>query len=480
MIKKFLKDTSGNFGAMMAGSLLMLIGAIGLSVDYIGMTDQAAQLQGAVDGAALAAALSGGTNEADVRSASDALFASLKSQGVSVTSEYVFTEGSIIVTAHSTYVPRIMNVLGFGARTISTSAEVPLGSAAGLDIALVLDVTNSMSDGDKLEQMQDAVTGFLNGFQADDIDARVSVVPFSQYVNVGTHNSSQPWIDNSQDGTRFPETLHTIRSRTCPVDRVPATCHGRNDGNLTSFNCTQCPEPLVVETISEEFIEPLKDWDGCVGSRAGSLAVQPDFNGTAFPAVYDDGRDGAAYFNTDYSCPSDAILPLTSNIAAAQTLVGDLDTGGTTYMPSGLAWGWRTLDDDVPFGRPIADENRKKILIMMTDGFNTVSRQGANADRGNDGRYHHGKHNNNENNNLNVTTEANAVTANLCTNIGNAGIETFTIAYEFPNGGNADTGRALLSNCATSGGFFDAANASQLNAAFATIAKSLSDIRLIN
>lgn len=145
-------------------------------------------------------------------------------------------------------------------------------------------------------------------------------------------------------------------------------------------------------------------------------------------------------------------------------------------MPSGLAWGWRTLNDDVPFGRPIAGDARKKVLILMTDGFNTVSQRGPDPDVDNDGRYHHGK----VNQNSAVTGEANVVTARLCENISDDGIETFTIAYEFPNTGDADIGRALLRNCAAEDGFFDAANASQLNAAFDAIAKSLRDIRLIN
>ena len=466
---------------MMAGGALALMGGIGLSVDYMAMTDQAAQMQAAVDSAALAAALSEETEEADIELAADELFDSLRSQNINVESDYIFNNGNITVNATSIYRPRIMNIFGFGARPINATATAPLGSDTGLDIVLVLDTTHSMNDNNKLDQMQIAVNGFLNEFQADDLDVRVSIVPFSQYVNVGVHNSSQPWIDNSQDGLTFPPTLHTIReTEACPVDTVPELRTVTNDGVQTQVTRNICPVDRETVTVSEEIIEPLKNWDGCVGSRAGDLAIQSEFNGSPFPAVYDDGADGAAYFRTDYNCPTEAVLPLTSNIASAQTLVGDLSAGGTTYLPSGLAWGWRMLDDNVPFGMPITDGNRKKILIMMTDGFNTVARQGADASRGNDGRYHHGRHANNESVNQDVTTQANSVTANLCTNIANEGIQTFTIAYEFPNGGDADLGRALLNNCASSGGFFDAADASQLNSAFDQIAKSLNVIRLIN
>ena len=480
MLKKLLNDTAGNFSIMMAGGVLALMGGIGLSVGYMAVTDQAAQMQAAVDGAALAAVLSDEDEQADIEVAADELFASLRSQGIDVESDYIFSETTITVKATSIYRPRIMSILGFGARPISVSAKVPAGGGAGLDITLVLDVTDSMDENGKLGQMQDAVNRFLNELNADGGagGVRVSVVPFSQYVNVGVENASQPWIDNSQEGSTFPPSVQEIIvTEDCPVPRVPETRTRTTDGVTRTVNVNVCPVNRESEQVGENIIEPVKSWDGCVGSRAGNLSVQAEFNGSPFLAVYNDGNEAhTRYRGTDYACPPDAVLPLTDNIAAAQTLVGDFDTSGNTYMPSGLAWGWRTLDDGVPLGRPLSGEPRSKALVLMTDGFNTVSQRGPDADLDNDGRYHHGRLNQSSA----VTDEANAVTATLCSNIAADDIQIFTIAYEFPNGGDAAAGRTLLENCATQGGFFDATNASQLNAAFTAIGESLKDIRLIN
>ena len=374
-----------------------------------------------------------------------------------------------------------MSILGFGTRLISASAKVPVGGGGALDIALVLDITSSMQ-GDKLDQMQISVNGFLNQFQAYGGDVRVSIVPFSQYVNVGTHNASQPWIDNSQEGTRFDPVTKDTREATCSTGFISVACTRIQDGVTLHQTCRACDGNQVTTTTGSTTVEPLKTWDGCVGSRAGNLSVQAGYNGVPFGAVYDDGSSSRTPYNeTDYACPADAILPLTNNITAAQTLVGDLDTRGTTYMPSGLAWGWRTLDDDLPLGRPIAGDDRKKVLILMTDGANTVSQRGPDPIVDNDGRYHHGEHDSGADaHNAEITAEANARTATLCTNVAADDIQIFTIAYEFPDVGDADATRILLQNCAAEDSFFDAADAGQLNAAFTAIGQSLKDIRLIN
>jgi len=49
MLKTFKKDISGNFSIVGATMLLGLMGAVGLSVDYMAMTDSRAQLQSATD-----------------------------------------------------------------------------------------------------------------------------------------------------------------------------------------------------------------------------------------------------------------------------------------------------------------------------------------------------------------------------------------------------------------------------------------------
>lgn len=161
-------------------------------------------------------------------------------------------------------------------------------------------------------------------------------------------------------------------------------------------------------------------------------------------------------------------------------MVGSLKTDGTTYLPSGLAWGWRVLDDDIPFGRPMPGEPRQKALVLMTDGYNTVSREGRKPYIVNDGRYHHGKYEGDES----VITTANGITKTLCENIAAQDIEIYTIAYALPASANSDATRTLLRQCAGSTGqFFDAQDSMQLAKAFSAIAEAQafeSNVRLID
>lgn len=70
---------------------------------------------------------------------------------------------------------------------------------------------------------------------------------------------------------------------------------------------------------------------------------------------------------------------------------------------------------------------------------------------------------------------ANDLTAQLCKNIRNKGIEIFTIAFEVTD----TTIKDLLQACATPGGaFYDATDGKQLKAAFDDIGGSLVQFRL--
>lgn len=469
MLKKFLKNTSGNFSLMMGGAFLMLMGGIGLSVDYLGMTETSANLQSAVDAATIAAVLSGEDNQEKVKLIAAESFEAYRQQGLNIKPSFVFGENSLIIKAETVYTPRVMGLIGFGSRTISAKAESPYGGLGNLDIALVLDVTDSMEFDGKLDDMKSAVNGFISNFEESGGDIRVSVVPFSQYVNVGVEYKNQPWIDNSEEGTTFPPVEDTdTDGAVCQGGTVSNSCTRHKDGVPYQSTCNSCPGGWVGGVTTTTTIHPLREWEGCVGSRNGNKPTEPQYGGVPFPAVYDDGSDGS-YRHTDYACP-DPLLPLTDDLDGARDMVNGLDTHGQTYMPSGLAWGWRTLDDDVPLGKPIGGESRKKALILMTDGHNTVSRLGGD-------KYHYGEADDDNN----VTQDANKITERICDNLKSTEILVYTIAYALPDGADSDETMMLLDACATSPeNFFNANGGIDLDETFQLIGRDLSKVRLIN
>lgn len=194
---------------------------------------------------------------------------------------------------------------------------------------------------------------------------------------------------------------------------------------------------------------PKGAWSGCVGSRAYPLNVQD----TGYVASRVPGLSGVP-------CPT-ALLPLTADQTALRKKINSLSAQGWTYIPSGLAWGWRLLTPGEPFAQGIsfaelAEKRGTKALILMTDGENT---------RAPDYPTH-----NSANENL-----ADDLTRELCVNVKAQEIVVYTIAFEVSDPGIKD----ILEDCATAPShYFDAANAGDLVAAFQTIGASLRNISL--
>ncbi len=189
------------------------------------------------------------------------------------------------------------------------------------------------------------------------------------------------------------------------------------------------------------------NWEGCVGSRSGRGEETPDYNGRDFPAV------------SGVTCNT-PITPLSADLDLAKTGVSNLMARGWTYIPSGLAWGWRTLENADPFTEAKTNDGkaRDRILVLMTDGANT---------RANSGTLH----------NSTNTNKADRATKELCQGIKGENIQIYTIAYELDH----NKTRRMLERCATDNTmYFDARNAADLSAAFSEIAANLSTLRLMN
>jgi Flp pilus assembly protein TadG len=94
-------------------------------------------------------------------------------------------------------------------------------------------------------------------------------------------------------------------------------------------------------------------------------------DGSAQPALgMDDGPN--------QSCSTTALTPLTDvntteGMAKVTKAIDDMQAGGATNVPEGMAWGWRVLSSGEPFtdGRPETERGNDKVVIVLTDGANT-------------------------------------------------------------------------------------------------------------
>jgi len=393
---RFKKDTKGNFAVMAAISIAVLVGGLAVAVDASNGYFAKQRLQDTTDAIALLAAKGLLETQAELdQAATEYLLAAYPgAEGLNISLEDITRDGDLVTVEASNKIPTYFTgIFGKSGLDIGAKSEA-LFAETQLEVALVLDTTGSMR-GSKIASLKVAANNLVDQLDANNQrgNIKMSVVPFAQYVNVGPNNVNANWLD--------------VR---------PA--------NGQSVN----------------------DWNGCVGSRLGRLNERVDVVGNAsVPAT------------TNTNCGS-AISPLTNDLNQTKSSITGLDAAGWTYLPSGLMWGWRTLDSRAPFLEASANRDGKtdKVMIVMTDGANTRSKNG---------RFHEGQ------------SQANAdnVAEDVCSKIKDENITVYTIAYEV---GDTKT-ENLLRDCASdTGKYFDASNPEQLKRAFDVIAASLTELRL--
>ena len=156
------------------------------------------------------------------------------------------------------------------------------------------------------------------------------------------------------------------------------------------------------------------------------------------------------------TCPGAPVEPLTHNKTILKNAIDSLHADGWTAGHLGIAWTWYTLSPDWsvvwPFGRRTeagGAEAVRRYAVLMTDGsFNT----------------HY----------INAGGNSSAKAQKLCTAMKTDGITIFSVAFNAPT-----SSQAVLRNCASStDNYFEATNGSELAAAYADIADSVSGVRL--
>lgn len=192
----------------------------------------------------------------------------------------------------------------------------------------------------------------------------------------------------------------------------------------SSRKCTTTTTPVYTDV---PVLSSYAKWEGCVETRPHPYAYDTTTPTSAIPATYfvpmfapdeTDLRDGSnraamgnwwadlttstssatrqafmpkyfepaplgkaaagMYQGPNAMCSTTPITPLTdvSTSAGLKKINDAIDAMvalGATDIPEGAAWGWRTLSSNAPFteGRPETERGNDKVLIILTDGFNT-------------------------------------------------------------------------------------------------------------
>lgn len=447
MLKRYLKDTSGNFAIMFSVFGTALLICVAGSIDLMGIQKQKSQLQALTDAAVLAAAATKSDNQGELMKVAQATIDANNMSGQNIKVNLSVVNDIITVSGATSYDTQLMGVLGMDKIPVQADSAAPIPKDIPLNIALVLDRTGSMS-GSNMDSLKSASQKLIDIFDSYDGEVRAAVVPFADYVNVGVSNRSENWMEVPDDTTTVgtAEVCVTkkdlVNEGLCTMETATTT----KDGREFEYEYQSCPDAAYGPEYDECSIPTTTiAWNGCAGSREGTLNTDPAFKQKPIPGIM------------NIRC-GEEVLPLTMNITEVKDKIQSLTASGTTYIPSGLIWGWRMLEASAPFDDlSNGQDNRKKALVLMTDGANTRSLNQP---------YHTGSD----------YDAANFLTAELCENIKKRGIDMFTVAYKLSD--TSDT-KDVIRVCASSEQFFfDASNTAELEAAFEDIGRSLYEVRL--
>jgi len=404
-------DERGNVAIVVALSMAPLCVAGLGAVDLARATNAKSQLQDALDAATLSAARSTAQTDGELKTAGDRVLNQNLALGDDfdlVSSTYhATTDGKVIATARLNVRPFIAGILSDGVMPIDATTEVVRASVK-VEIALVLDTTGSMTEGTKLADMKKAAKDFVTKMEdaakksVEPNTVRISLVPFSNTVRVDeTAYRNATWID---------------QSGTSPVnDEIFTTATGVQHANrFTLFSNLGATWRGCVEMRKAPY--DVQDTAPAVGTPATLytpfFAVdEPDSKTSGYASDYQndyvaDGTNSSNWrvrqgmitkyggskkaslttsFGPNRGCGVSKMRRLTTDFQALRTDIDALNADGNTNIPMGMSWGWNTLSPLGPFADGVAygTPKYKKIIVLMTDGENTISQR----DTPNDGTY---------------------------------------------------------------------------------------------
>jgi Flp pilus assembly protein TadG len=446
----FRTANGGNIAITFALATLPVVGTVGFAVDYSHANSVKAAMQAALDSTALmlakdAATVTSAQLQTNATNYFNALFTRPEATSVAVTATYTASGGSKVVVNGSANVPTaFLGIIGYNNITVNGSSTTAWGSTR-LRVALALDNTGSMADDGKMAALKTATKALLTQLKnaaGTNGDVYVSIIPFNHDVNVGTGNSAGTWID-WDDWETANGSWQNVSTCTATSKRGRSRC-----------TSSQMWVPAAYTT-----------WNGCITDR------DQNYDQTVTAANPADANLPAASASTLYpadqysACPL-AMMGLSYNWTAMNTLVDSMQPNGNTNQPIGLVWAWLSLVGGGPLTAPAKDSNYKytDVIILMSDGLNTQNRWSS--DQATIDKRMYDSSNNG---------------SGTCANIKNAGVTLYTVQVN--TGG--DPLSTIMQNCAggpdkfsDSTKFFQVTTSSGLGTVFNSIGTNLTQLRV--
>lgn len=513
---------------------LPLIMAGGAAVDYSRASDLLTRLQAGTDATVLTICqTSASVVTADLNTqVLTSVQSYLGSKGTASLGSLTLTNAprTASLTTTSTYPTAFMKMVGQNTIPVSATAGCT-GGEVYYEIALVLDTTGSMLSSaggvSKMQALKTAATNFVNYMftTVDTSHLKIAVVPFAGAAKVDPITyASANWLDlNGKSSLHWQNVSGAAAAgfksrfdifKKLSLSYAPWSWAGCLESLPYPLNVSDvapsssnpdsyyvplfAPDEIGNNKSSNNYNSYLDDGTlstGACNNNSGSDATRMgQACKYALPKNIDTTSDGP-----NFMCPGTPLMRLTTNQIALLGEISGLVAYGGTNIHEGLMWGWRTLSpnsvfaDGAPYTTSSSTKNVKKIILLMTDGENqwlgstnqsvTSSFYAAYGYFTNvDGSKPNGRlppANANPTSSTAGRAAIDALTREACTNINNAGISVYTVAFSTPGDPIDAQGQAILSNCAsTVDKAYVASDSSSLQTAFSSIAQGIGALRI--
>ncbi len=352
MLRQFRRAEDGALIIFTLVLFMLMVMMGGLAVDLMRYENTRTTLQNTLDRSTLAAAALSQMQDPTAVVADYMLKAGLSDQLTSVTVTDVLNSRTVRSTGRAATNPLFLHLLGIEKLDAIGGSQAEQ-AITNVEIALVLDVTGSMTQNNKIGNLKIAASEFVDTILANDPNKRVSIsiVPYNAQVNVG------PDLAAKFNFTRV--------------------------NGVANDNCVELP-PTAFDSLALSQTDPLP-----MMAYADIAYGTNKINGFVAP-------NNATYAKPNYSnasCkPSTVnVLRLPSNDATVlKAEINALQAAGNTSITLGMKWGMTLLD---PSMRPVytdliaagkmrasmpdrpfeyTDPSAMKIIVLMTDGEHVV------------------------------------------------------------------------------------------------------------
>jgi Flp pilus assembly protein TadG len=449
LLRRYYLETGGATLMAFGLSVPVVVGAMGMSVDLARSYLAKERLSHALDAAALAGGGSAGLTEAELQERVGAFFYKNYPDGKIGTPmglHIELTGSTIHVSAYVSLQTTFMQVLGVSSVTVDGQAAVER-QVIGLEVAMVLDVTGSMSTNNNIGALRTASTDFTKILCPDDTahpaseknffcdsSVKIGIVPFSASVNVGPYG-----LGKTPTGTTYD------------------TAFVNNPSNL-KFDQSKT-----------------STWWGCILEQAPNNDVKDSLATWRWNMFRYVNSSNGSTSAPNTNCNKSYILPLTTKKLDITNKINGLQASGNTLSNIGMVWGYRVLSPEAPFreGVPFHDEYTRKVALLMTDGDNNIGSGSYNSQTkvysggtysayGPWATYHL------------YDSDLDSKLAATCQNMKDDGVTIYTVTF---TSSISDASRAFFRNCASSEDkYYNAPTQADLKLSFQKIAAELSNL----